>query len=100
MRIALPLIVLSVAAGAAADTPPVVAHDAQRVCRDRIQQVRAASGLPQLDRDNATGEKPLLIAAVDKRIGGCSMMVMRSNLADVRPVPTVPDGPAKLRPLR
>lgn len=100
MRVVLTFIALSLAAGAGADAPRGATPDTQRVCRDRIEQVRAAIGLPRLDRDNATDEKPMLIAAVDKRIGGCSVMVMRNNLSDVRPLPTAPQGPARLRPLR
>ena len=41
-----------------------------------------------LQRDTAKPDEPLLIAAVDKRIDGCSVMVMRNNLADVRPLPS------------
>jgi hypothetical protein len=109
MRLALPLIALACATGAAADAPspatPEVRAPApsptssKRVCRDRIEQVRAASGLPTLDHGNAAPGQALLIAAVDKRIDGCSVMVMRNNLSDVRPLPA-PDGPARVRRIR
>jgi hypothetical protein len=110
MRTALPLIALVCATGAAADAPrtpspevraPAASLSAeQRVCRDRIEQVRAASGLPRLDRDNATPEdQPLLIAAVDKRIGGCSVMVMYHDMSDIRPIPRAQDS-GRLRRIR
>ncbi len=72
--------------------PPRYLHD-ERVCRDRIQQIRDERGLPKLDRDNATSDEPLLIAAVDQRIGGCSVMVMRNDTSDIRPVPTEEGSP-------
>jgi hypothetical protein len=109
MRLALPLIALGCATAAAADAPGPAAPEvrmpapsltsAERVCRDRIEQVRAASGLPTLDRGNAAPGQALLIAAVDKRIDGCSVIVMRNNLSDVRPLPR-PDGPARVRRIR
>lgn len=72
---------------------------ASAVCRDRIDQAREERGLPKLSRDNSAPTDPLLIAAVDKRIGGCSVMVMRNNTSDIRPLPQFRDGPAKLTPL-
>jgi hypothetical protein len=56
-------------------------------CGDRIQQVRDASGQPKLDREPAKPDEPLLIAAVDHRIDGCPVMVMRNDVSDVRPLP-------------
>ena len=55
-------------------------------CRDRIHEVRRELGKPALERD-ASPQEPLFIAAVDKRIGGCSVMVMRNDTSDVRPLP-------------
>src|SRR5688500_3074570 len=60
--------------------------DSGAVCRDRIHQVRRELGKPALDRD-ASPQEPLFIAAVDKRIGGCSVMVMRNDTSDLRPLP-------------
>ena len=58
------------------------------VCRDKIHQVRAERDLPWVDRGTAVDpEQPLLIAAVDHRIDGCSVMVMRDDTSDVRPLP-------------
>lgn len=91
MRIALSLTALLLATGAApADQKPAAEAS---VCRDRIEQVRAERGLPKLDRDTATGDEALLIAAVDHRIGGCSVMVMRGDTTDVRPLPAPREGP-------
>lgn len=92
MRVVLPLIALLLTTGAGAprvvEGPPLAtAPDPEgAVCRDRIQQVRRELGKPALDRD-ASPQEPLLIAAVDKRIGGCSVMVMRNDTSDVRPLP-------------
>ncbi len=96
MRVVVPLIALFLATGAAAPqavplepTPGAMTAqvDPNAVCRDRIHKVRQERGLPQLQRDTATSDEALLIAAVDHRIGGCSVMVMRGDTADVRPLP-------------
>ena len=111
MRFALSLIALTLATGALAESagaPKAVpqepvpgtlsaATDSEVVCRDRIHEVRQERGLPKLQRDTATPEEPLLIAAIDRRIDGCSVMVMRSNTADVRPSPA--PGEARMRRL-
>lgn len=89
MRVLLPLIALVLTTAASAQqTVPVQAPPdaATQVCRDRIQQVRREFGQLALDRD-ASPQEPLLIAAVDKRIGGCSVMVMRNDTSDIRPLP-------------
>jgi hypothetical protein len=72
---------------------------ATQVCRDRIEAVRDGRGLPKLNRDNAAPAQPLLVAAVDKRIGGCSVLVMRNNTSDIRPLPQFEDGPGMVIPL-
>ena len=112
MRMALPLVALTLASAVAAEPvaesiPPqaiVRLAPAQGTpnaellsCRDRIHQVREERHLPQLQRDTATSNEPLLIAAVDHRIDGCSVMVMYGNTSDVRPVPTMPDGPPRMQ---
>ena len=56
-------------------------------CRDRIELVREERGLPKLERDSASPDEALLIAAVDKRVDGCSVMVMRHDTSDIRPLP-------------
>jgi hypothetical protein len=101
MRIVLSLSALALAGAAA---PPAIVsapnlspddRDAT-VCRDRIQTVRAERGLPKLDRGDARADKPLLILAVDQRIGGCSVMVMKNDTSDIRPLPAPKDGPVRL----
>jgi hypothetical protein len=110
MRVVLPLIVLTLATGALAESPgapppvppePVpgtlsAATDSEVVCSDRIHEVRQERGLPKLQRDTASLDEPLLIAAVDHRIGGCSVLVLRNNTADVRPIPA-PDGEPRVQ---
>ncbi len=113
MRKALPLIAILLATGAAAETPAApeavppervpgavnAQADRNVVCRDRIHMVRQERGLPTLQRDTVSPDRPLLIAAVDRRIDGCSVLVMRNDLGDVRPIPA-PEGTARLRPIR
>ncbi|MGN6497065.1 MAG: hypothetical protein ACTHK5_06965 [Tsuneonella sp.] len=69
-------------------------------CRERIQQVREERGLPRLDRRIAGPDRPLLMAAVDKRIDGCSVIVMRHDTRDVRPLPLAADAAPGLMPAR
>src|SRR5690606_15089807 len=105
MRIVLPLVALVLAtAGAAAPQPEIVPSmreiqapgDGTAVCRDRVEEIRDERGLPKLDRDPADPGEDLLIAAVDMRIGGCSVMVMRNDTSDIRPLPA-PDGPPRVQ---
>jgi hypothetical protein len=106
MRIVLPLLALTFATAAVpAPQPvlpllptPVIGEGDKAVCRDRIEEVREERGLPKLDRGTATPDEALLIAAVDKRIDGCSVMVMRNDTSDIRPLPA-PDGPPRVRPI-
>jgi hypothetical protein len=109
------LVPAALAVGAASNLPPrssvppapvpllkdknLADPDSQAVCRDRIEAVRDERGLPKLERDNAVPDEPLFIAAVDKRIGGCAVMVMRNNTSDIRPLPKFEDGPPRLTPL-
>ena len=98
MRAVLPLIALLLATSASAqnraDSPPVTVlpgpvfggDGSSAVCRDRIQEVRRDSGKPALQRD-ASPQDPLFIAAVDKRVGGCSVLAMRNDTSDIRPLP-------------
>jgi hypothetical protein len=113
MRVVLPLIALLLATGAASPPPALAPQQpearpsirelqappgpGERVCRDRIQQVRDERGLPKLDRQNPTPDDGLLIAAVDQRIDGCSVMVMRNDTSDIRPLPVTPPGPPRLQ---
>jgi hypothetical protein len=100
MRFVLPLIALVLTTGAA--PPPAPAPDTttvvpqvtinptngKAVCRETIQEVREERGLPWVDRGTVVEpDEPLLIAAVDKTIDGCSVLVMRDNTSDIRPLP-------------
>lgn len=112
-RTGLPLIALVLTAGASAENigapeavPPepvpgaqIAEADPQAVCRDRIHMARQERGLPTLQRDTASLDEALFIAAVDKRIDGCSVMLMRDNLSDVRPLPAIA-GPGRMIPER
>ncbi len=99
MRVVLPLIALLFATGAGVpqtaqvDPAPgtalgqvIAPQGSSAVCRDRIHEVRRELGKPALERDAAPAD-PLLIAAVDKRIDGCSVLVMRNDTSDIRPLP-------------
>jgi hypothetical protein len=66
--------------------PALTQPGATAVCRDRIQEVRRELGKPALERESTRAD-PLFIAAVDKRIGGCSVLVMRNDTSDIRPLP-------------
>lgn len=64
------------------------------VCRDKIEQARAANGQPPLfEREPASPNKPYRIYAVDRRQDGCSVMVIMGNPNDIRPLPERAEGP-------
>lgn len=80
------------------DTSPAAPYQAspsiepgEQVCRDRIHEVREANGKPLLQRDAEVTGEGLLIAAVDQRIDGCSVMVMHNDTSDIRPLPKASD---------
>lgn len=56
-------------------------------CRDRIQKIRKETGQPALDSPPASVERPQLLYAVHREEDGCSMMVMKGDIEDVRPLP-------------
>ncbi len=62
-------------------------------CRDRIRKVREDRDFPKLQRETASPDEPLLIAAVDHRVNGCSALVMKHDTSDIRPLPQVDEGP-------
>jgi hypothetical protein len=71
-----------------------------RDCGDTITQAREEAGKPPLlDREPASPDKPQLIYAVDKRVDGCDVMVMKGDPADMRPLPKAADGPPVIVPL-
>ena len=109
MRIFLSLIAAVLAVGAAAEpsspeprgvlpepNSPLVADEGRVPCRDTIHQVREERALPRLQREPAAPGEPMLIAAVDHRIDGCSVLVMYNDTSDVRPLPALRDGPVQL----
>lgn len=69
-------------------------------CRGRIETARAELGLPKLPSDDTASGDPMFIAAVDKLIDGCEVLVMRDNLSDIRPLPKFEDGAGRFIPLR
>ena len=71
----------------------------QKVCRDRIVVAREARGLRRLEGETPAIAKPMGIYAVDKRVGGCSMLVMHGNINDIRPLPQS-TGEARMMPAR
>lgn len=103
----LPLLMLTPAASLDdAATETVVLNDPEisptamdgEICHDRIFQAREASGNPQLDRSTASPDEPLFIAAVDHRLDGCSVLMMRNDTSDIRPIPVPDEDGAKLTP--
>ncbi|MEO6386976.1 MAG: hypothetical protein ABIT16_08920 [Croceibacterium sp.] len=80
--------------------PTVIQSPHPANCRDRVEEVRDSQGLPRLDRDAALPGEGYLIAAVDKRIDGCSVMVMLHDTSDIRPLPEAPSGPVQIERLQ
>ncbi len=72
----------------------------QDECRDRIRMVREKRGLPERERDTASLDEVYFLAAVDRQIDGCDVIVMRGNPDDIRSLPAMPDGPVELIPAR
>jgi len=56
-------------------------------CRDRIQKIRKEAGQPALESTPVSVERPQLLYAVHREEYGCSMMVMKGDIEDVRPLP-------------
>ena len=108
MRIALPLVALVLTTGAAPAPEPAwpilptptlqgPPGPGEAVCRDTIHEIREGRGLPELEDKEISADEPLFIAAVDTRIDGCSMLVMRSDTSDVRSLPAMPEGPPRVQ---
>ena len=67
-----------------------VQEEAERLrCQKTIEQVRGEPIEPNLERGPATGDDGMMIAAVDKRIHGCPVVVMHNDKSDLRPAPKV-----------
>lgn len=71
--------------GSAADAKPTLEN-----CRDRIREVRDETGLPKLE---PVTPAPEVIYAVDRRQDGCSVLVVKGNPNDIRPLPETQNGP-------
>jgi len=107
MRVILLSLAPLLVAATVAPTPRIAPHDtgnlanrpeaAWKNCRSRMETVRQERGLPKLDRKDAAPSDPLLILAVDRRIDGCEVLVMRGNVNDIRPLPEFNDH-ATLKP--
>ncbi|QKG71552.1 hypothetical protein [Erythrobacter mangrovi] len=67
-------------------------------CHDRISKARQGEAKPELDRQPASADQPYLIAAVDQRVNGCSVMVMHHDKTDFRSLPLPSEGPLRLEP--
>jgi hypothetical protein len=68
-------------------------------CGDTVTQAREHDGKPPLlEREPASPDKPHLIYAVDKRLDGCAVMVMKGDLTDMRPIPKAAEGPLLVIP--
>ena len=67
-------------------------------CADVIREVRDATGTQVLQRGPVTGAEGHMIAAVDKRVDGCSVMQMHGNVNDLRPLPEIGDEDFRLQP--
>ena len=61
-------------------------------CRDRIEKARAEAGQLKLEREPASPDKPLMIYAVDRKEYGCSVLVMKGDVDDIRPIPEEMEG--------
>jgi hypothetical protein len=97
---ALALVPLAAAALAATASVPSSPQPDSAACRTAIREVRESAGLPALDRGNAHPGQALLIAAVDKRIDRCRVLVMAHDTRDIRPEPAPSDNRALLIPAR
>jgi hypothetical protein len=87
-------------AAAPADAPAPTLRPNAAGCADAIRQVRESNGLPALDKQVAHPGEGLFIAAVDKRIDDCRVLVMARDKRDIRPEPAPADGRAGLIPAR
>ena len=72
----------------------------ERHCGDAVSDVREDRGLPRLDRRTASPEEPLFYAAVDHRVDGCTVLVMKDPEDGIRPVPETDPSKAEFIPAR
>lgn len=68
----------------------------EHACTAAVVAARAGAG-PAVGVPQTTKEKEvLLLSAVDKRVGGCRVLVMAANSTDIRPEPAPATGGAQL----
>lgn len=91
---------LFIATAASATTLSAPQTVDRQACVERITQVREATGQPPLGREAAPPEQSLVIAAVDKRVAGCRVLVMAADPRDIRPEPEIRKGPRLFIPAR
>lgn len=71
------------------------------ICRDIINKARADAGqAPLLEPEPASPDKPHHIYAVDRREGGCSVMVMAGAPGGIRPLPAPMEQPVQPIPAK
>lgn len=56
-------------------------------CEEQIRKARSDAGQPEIEREPADPEKPLMLAAVHQTIEDCPVLVMKQDTSDIRPVP-------------
>ena len=67
-------------------------------CEEQIRKARSDAGQPEIEREPADPEKPLMLAAVHQTIEDCPVLVMKQDTSDIRAVPERPKGPLKIEP--
>ena len=68
-------------------------------CRDEIVQADTEDFADlRIERELASPDRPYLIYAVDRREGGCSLMLMKDAFKATRPLPLPMDGHARIIP--
>ena len=68
-------------------------------CRNRITMARnKAANVDLPDREPASADKPYLISAVEKQIGGCAVLVMKGNAKDKSSLSAPAEGVPEITP--
>ena len=67
-------------------------------CEEQIQTARSEAGQPEIEREPADPEKPLMLAAVHQTIEDCPVLVMKQDTSDIRPLPERREGPLNIEP--
>jgi len=67
-------------------------------CEEQIRKVRSDAGQPEIEREPADAENPLMLAAAHQTIEDCPVLVMKHDTSDIRPVPDLREGPVRIEP--